>query len=183
MAQTTKNHKAIFLDRDGTINLDKGYVYKIEDFVWLPKALDAMKLLACHGFALIIVTNQSGIARKFYTEEDLSILEAYIQKTLKTYNCQITAFYHCPHLPEITGPCHCRKPAPGMLLQAQKDYQLNLKASWLIGDRLSDIKAAQAANVAPIKLGSGTTQDDQVARDLGIPICPDLYAAAKYIVN
>ncbi|MBQ7586271.1 MAG: HAD family hydrolase [Desulfovibrionaceae bacterium] len=175
--------KAIFLDRDGTINENTGYVHRIEDFKWLPGAIEALKILHQANYLLIVVSNQSGIARHYYTEEDLHSLEEAINQILQKEACPIRAFYHCPHLPLLTGPCKCRKPEPGMILQAMVEHHLNHNLSWMIGDHLSDVEAGFKAQVKTIKLGEGLSLEDQKAKELGALIFKDLYTAAKFIVS
>jgi D-glycero-D-manno-heptose 1,7-bisphosphate phosphatase len=144
--------KAAFLDRDGVINKDKAYVHRWEDFEFVPGAIEGMKKLQDSGYALVIVTNQSGLARGFYTEEEYLQLTEALRRHLASHGLQMTGIYHCPHHPKgtvtaISIDCNCRKPAPGMLLQAAREHGLSLPDSILIGDKHSDIEAARAAGV------------------------------------
>jgi len=146
------NNKAVFLDRDGVINLDKGYVYRWEDFEFLPGAVDAMRRFSQAGYALIIVSNQSGIARGYYSESQYQELTSSIEDYLARRGVHLTGVYHCPHhvdgkIKELSIHCECRKPAPGMLLQAMRDHDLDMAQSILVGDKISDIQAAHAAGV------------------------------------
>lgn len=136
-------NKAIFLDRDGTINVEKHYLYKIEDFVFLPGVIDALKKLQDAGFLLIIITNQSGIARGYYSEEDFHKLNDWMMDFLRSNGVMITAIYYCPHLPEAKieryrKSCQCRKPLLGMFEKAVSDYNINLSQSFAIGDKMRD---------------------------------------------
>jgi D-glycero-D-manno-heptose 1,7-bisphosphate phosphatase len=145
-------NKAVFLDRDGVINLDKGYVYRWEDFEFLPGAVDAMRRFSQAGYALIIVSNQSGIARGYYSESQYQELTSRIEDYLAQRGVHLTGVYHCPHhvdgvIKKLSIHCECRKPAPGMLLQAMRDHDLDMAQSILVGDKSSDTKAAQAAGV------------------------------------
>ena len=176
-------NKAIFLDRDGTLNEDTGYVYTLEAFKWLPGVIQALKLFKEAGYLLIVVSNQSGIARNYYTTQDLMLLQDQVNAELATHNATIDFWYHCPHLPEITGPCSCRKPAPGLLLDAIKAHNIDPKRSYMIGDRFKDVQAGKAASVTPIKLGLGQDPEDLKAQELGSLIFPDLLTAAKFILD
>ena len=128
--------RAIFLDRDGTLNKDTGYVHRKEDWHWLPGVVEALKRFHAVGYALVVVSNQSGLARGMYDLAALHELEAWINADLEAKGAAIDAWYYCPHLPEITGPCSCRKPAPGLILRAAYVKQQTIR-----------IKAPAAANL------------------------------------
>ncbi|MDR0666198.1 MAG: D-glycero-beta-D-manno-heptose 1,7-bisphosphate 7-phosphatase [Campylobacteraceae bacterium] len=146
--------KAIFLDRDGVINIDKGYVYKKEDFIFVPDIFETLRYLLNRGYLLFIVTNQSGIARGYYSEEDFLKLTKQMMHEFAKQNIKITKLYYCPHAPETN--CPCRKPNPKMLLDAQKEFDIDMSASWLIGDKQSDIEAGVKAGVKNlIYMGEG----------------------------
>lgn len=136
-------NKAIFLDRDGTINVEKHYLYRQEDFEFLLGAVDALKLLQDAGYLLIIITNQSGIARGYYSEEDFLKLNQWMIDTLKGQGVLITDVYYCPHLPNASiekyrKNCDCRKPKLGLFEEAISDYDINLAESYAIGDKIRD---------------------------------------------
>ncbi len=144
--------KAAFLDRDGVINLDRAYVSRWEEFEFVPGAIDAMRRLKEAGYALVVVTNQSGIARGYYGEAQYQALTAAMKQALADAGAAVDAVYHCPHHPkgevaELAIECDCRKPAPGMILRAAQDLNLSLPDSILVGDKPSDIEAARAAGV------------------------------------
>lgn len=144
--------KAAFLDRDGVINIDKGYVYRWRDFEFVPGAIDAMKTLKNLGFEIIVVTNQSGIARGYYSENDFFNLSSSILNFLASEGVQIAGIYYCPHhtdglIKRFAIACNCRKPSPGMLLKAKDDHNIDFSASILVGDKSSDILAARNAGV------------------------------------
>ncbi len=144
--------KAAFLDRDGVINEDKAYVHRWEDFEFLPGAIEGMKILQGAGYALVIVTNQSGLARGYYTEAQYNALNKTMRQHLAEKGVKLEGVYHCPHhprgcVPALTVDCDCRKPKPGLLLQAAQELGLSLPDSVLIGDKRSDIGAARAAGV------------------------------------
>lgn len=137
--------KAVFLDRDGTINIDKGYVHKIEDFEYLPGALEGLELLQKKEYVLFFVTNQSGIARGLYTEEQYKELEEWMIKDLQMKGIEIEKVFYCPHHPqavreEYRVECNCRKPNVGLFLKAAEEYQICLDEAILIGDRWRDLE-------------------------------------------
>ena len=140
-------NKALFIGRDGTINIEKHYVYKKEDFVFMPGIFDLLKHFTDNGYLIFIITNQSGIARGFYSEEDYNRLTSWMLNEFELKGIKITKVYHCPHHPDITGPCNCRKPKPGMILQAIKEFNINPSVSVLIGDKKSDILAGENAGI------------------------------------
>ena len=175
--------RAVFLDRDGTLNKDVGYVHRKEDWQWLPGVAEALKRLRAVGYVLVVVSNQSGIARGMYDREALRLLEEWVNAELSAKNAAIDAWYYCPHLPEITGPCECRKPEPGLLLQAARDLDLDLANSWMIGDRVRDVQAGLAAGCQSILLhpeGSDNSDDDDVPD--GVAVVPHLPAATVRIL-
>ena len=141
--------KAAFLDRDGVINVDRGYVFKIEDFEFMPGALEAIKLLNDCGRLVFVVTNQSGIGRGYYTESQFQELTTYMLGEIERTGGKIEKVYYCPHHPEGSGAyrkdCDCRKPKPGMILAAAEDYNLDLDSCFLIGDKATDLAAAEEA--------------------------------------
>jgi D-glycero-D-manno-heptose 1,7-bisphosphate phosphatase len=144
--------KAAFLDRDGVINQDRAYVHRWEDFEFVPGAIEGMRRLQEAGYALVIVTNQSGLARGYYTEAQYQALTAALREELARQGVKLDGVYHCPHhpkgtVPELSIDCDCRKPAPGMVLQAARELGLSLPDSLLIGDKPGDIEAARAAGV------------------------------------
>ncbi len=133
------------MDRDGIINLDKGYVSTSEEFEFVPGIFEALKTAQDLGYLLIIVTNQSGIGREFYTQAQFDSLTVWLLDQFHLQGITITQVYHCPHAPH--AGCDCRKPKPGMILQAQKDWDIDLTQSWFIGDQFSDLGAAVAAGI------------------------------------
>lgn len=136
-------NKAVFLDRDGTLNVEKHYLYKIEDFEFLPGVIEGLKLLQEAGYLLIVITNQSGIGRGYYSEEDFNILNHWMLETLEENGVTVNAVYYCPHLPDAQvekyrKECECRKPKLGMFLQAIEDFEIDLNKSYVIGDKIRD---------------------------------------------
>ena len=137
--------KVVFLDRDGVINKEIGYLHKIKDFVFIEGVFEACKHFLSLGYEIIIITNQSGIARGFYKEEDFLKLNKWMLEKFYEKDIRIHDVFHCPHGPEDN--CCCRKPKPGLFLQAIEKYGIETSKSWAIGDKESDIEAARNAGV------------------------------------
>jgi len=151
--------KAIFLDRDGTINVEKDYIYKSEDLVFEEGSIEALKTFKNLGYILIVVSNQSGIARGYFTEEDLNIFNNNMNEILKKNGVEITEFYCCPHHPDGIGEykkvCECRKPNNKMIEDAIKKYNINREKSYMIGDKTSDIGAGLKSNLKTVLVKTG----------------------------
>lgn len=144
--------KAIFLDRDGVINEDHGYTFLPEDFDFLEGVFPACRRFVSSGYKLIVVTNQSGIARGYYSEEEFETVTDYMLEKFRQQGINIDAVYHCPHhakegFGDYKVECDCRKPKPGMLLKAALEYNIDLSESVMIGDKVSDMQAGKAAGV------------------------------------
>ena len=182
----SKARKAVFLDRDGVINrnLNK-YVLSIESVQIIPRSLQAIANLAKSEYAVVIVTNQSAIGRGLITEEIAQNINNFILEKIQSTNGIIDGIYLCPHHPKT--PCVCRKPNPGMLIQAAAELNLDLENSWLVGDAITDIQAAIAANVKPVMVGTGrgTEQAANLNSDklAHVPFVKDLYEAIEYILS
>lgn len=150
--RATPDVQAVFLDRDGTINLNHpGYVKEIKDFVFATGAVQAFKKLSKTGYKIIVITNQSGIGRKIMTENGLKKIHRWMVQELKKKGARIDGIYYCSHHPD--AGCSCRKPMPGLFLRAAKDFNINLSKSWMVGDDKKDILAARRANIKAIKIG------------------------------
>lgn len=146
--------KAVFLDRDGVINRkmpDTPYITQVSEFHFLPGVREALSIFKKLGFLLVLITNQRGIARGFMTGEDLEAVHDYMQGELRKEYAPLDAIYHCPH--EEFEYCNCRKPEPGMILSASRDLDIDLDASYMVGDSLCDIGAGQGAGVRTISIG------------------------------
>ncbi|HEY9025785.1 MAG TPA: D-glycero-beta-D-manno-heptose 1,7-bisphosphate 7-phosphatase [Burkholderiaceae bacterium] len=160
---------AAFIDRDGVINAELHYVHRIEDFHILPGVFDGLRTLARAGFALVVVTNQAGIARGLYDEAAFERLTDHMQARMAAEGIALEAVYHCPHHPAgsvaaYAVECDCRKPAPGMLLRAAREHHLDLARSVMIGDKPSDTQAGRAAGVAlTVLVESGHALPDDAA--------------------
>ena len=157
MIGSPKHRVAVFLDRDGTINIEKQYLYRYEDWEWIAGAIGAIKKFNEAGVLVIVITNQAGVARGMYNRADVDFLHERVSKELQTYGAHIDAYYYCPHHPEFGNKmaCSCRKPAPGLLFKAQKEWDIDLNRSAIFGDKASDIKAGQAAGVELFLVSTG----------------------------
>ncbi|NPA59956.1 MAG: D-glycero-beta-D-manno-heptose 1,7-bisphosphate 7-phosphatase [Epsilonproteobacteria bacterium] len=139
--------KALFLDRDGVINVEKEYLFKIEDFEFIDGIFNLCRYYQSLGYIIIVVTNQSGIARGYYTEDDFNKLTSWMKDRFLDEGITIKKVYFCPHHPDITGVCLCRKPKPAMLLDAANEFDIDLKNSVMIGDKQRDIEAGLNAGL------------------------------------
>ena len=144
-----ETRNVLFLDRDGVINVDVGYLSGPAQLEFIPGAIEAMKEAQTRGYDIIVVTNQSGVARGYYTEEDVQALHAEMSRRLEAEGVHILAYYYCPHHPEGTveaykKACDCRKPNPGMLTKAIEEWHVDVDGSFLVGDKPSDVEAAEA---------------------------------------
>ena len=163
--------KAAFLDRDGVINIDRAYVHKIDDFEWIPGVLGAARRLHDAGFSLVVVTNQSGIGRGYYSEEDFDRLTNWMKARFAEAGAPLAGVYFCPHHPEkaldkYRIDCGCRKPRPGMLLQAAEDLDLDLARSVMFGDKPGDATAGKLAGCAErVILGANGSDEPSDAPD------------------
>ena len=139
--------KALFLDRDGVINIEKDYLYKIEDFEFIDGIIELCKYYQSLGYKIFVVTNQSGIARGYYSEHDFSKLSDWMVREFVKQGITVQKVYHCPHHPDIDGECECRKPHAKMLLDARDEFELDMKNSIIIGDKERDIEAGLNAGL------------------------------------
>ena len=178
--------RAIFLDRDGTLNEDLGYVHRPGDWRWLPGVPETLARFRQAGWLLVVASNQSGIARGYFAREDLARLERGVDAELTPLNAAPDAWDHCPHLPEITGPCLCRKPLPGLIFQACEDLGIEPGASWMLGDRERDVAAGLAAGCRAGLVRPDTDGDEARAVRAafpGTPVWPNLAAACDAILG
>lgn len=154
-------NKAVFLDRDGTINADKNYLYRAEDFEFLPGAVEALRMLQSHGFLLIIITNQSGIARGYYTENDFLSLTEWMLERLKESGVNIAKVYYCPHLPDAKIPeyrkiCDCRKPETGLFEEAAREFDVDMAKSFAVGDKMRDCSVCEKTECRGFIIGGNS---------------------------
>jgi D-glycero-D-manno-heptose 1,7-bisphosphate phosphatase len=147
-------NKAVFLDRDGVLNHEMGdYIRSVEDFQILDN-FEALKTLQQRGYLLLIATNQGGLAKGWYTENELGKMHTYLKEEYGKHGVEFTDIFYCPHHPDYTGVCDCRKPKPGLLLQGIEKYNIDPAQSYFIGDRERDMQAAAAAGVKGILIDS-----------------------------
>tara|TARA_B100001093_G_scaffold423202_1_gene416030 strand:- start:1113 stop:1631 length:519 start_codon:yes stop_codon:yes gene_type:complete len=152
-------NKAIFLDRDGVINHDFGYVYKISDFRLIDGVTDALKFFQLKEYLLIIVTNQSGIGRGFFTEQEFQEINSHMLKIFKNDSININSIYYCPHHPNDN--CKCRKPKNYLIEKAIKEYKIDRKISYFIGDKYSDMLASQKSKLKKFFLVNSHLDNDE----------------------
>ena len=162
-------NKAVFLDRDGTINIEKGYLHKIEDFVLLPGAAEAVSEMNRLGYKVIVITNQSGIARGFYTEDDMQTLHSHMKDVLASKNAAVDAIYFCPHHPEAQvsryrKDCGCRKPKAGLFIKAAEDFDIDFERSWAVGDRIRDILPAKQLGMKSALVLTGHKKAEEICQ-------------------
>lgn len=181
--------RAVFLDRDGTINVEKNYLHRIEDFEFIPGVPQALKKLQDAGFLLVVVTNQSGVARGYYTLDDVDVVHQYMRAKLLESGVNIDGIYVCPHHPtkghsSYRKSCNCRKGKPGMLLQAAEDLNINLKKSYMVGDKLADLEAGDAAGCRSLLVRTGYGADLILPTHLAnVLVTDDLPMAAECIMR
>lgn len=168
------NNKVIFLDRDGTINVEKNYLYKIEDWEFEEGVIEALKKLQDLGFKLIVISNQSGIGRKYYTKEDADKIFRYMENELKKKGIIITKSYYCPHYNE---ECDCRKPKLGLFYQAQREFNIELSHSYAIGDKIRDLSICSKE---PVK-GFLLHNNEEEINSNNVIRCKNILEAAKKI--
>lgn len=177
-------NKAVFLDRDGTINIEKHYLYKIEDFEFLPGVLQGLKKIQDLGYLLVIITNQSGIARGYYTEDDYNKLTKYMLSILESNGIHISKVYYCPHLkdaviPKFRKDCDCRKPRLGLFYKAKQELKIDMSRSWAIGDNLRDCEICNYSDCKGILISN----DNHIEVDGTIHVVPDFFEAVELIIN
>lgn len=172
--------KAVFLDRDGVINIEKEYLYEIEEFEFIDGLFDCLKKLQENGFLLFIITNQSGIARGYYTCDDFKRLNSWMIDKFDEKGIKISQVEFCPHGPDDN--CSCRKPKTGMIDNILKNHCVDLENSWLVGDKVSDIKCAMNANIKnTIQVKTGHNFDEK--NSPATYICQSIKDVCKIIIS
>lgn len=177
-----KMNKAVFLDRDGTLNIDYGYVHKIDDFHFIEGSIEALKKLKEMGYLLVLVTNQSGIARGYFTEQEFLQLTEWMDWSLADRGVDLNGIYYCPHHPEaklaeFKQDCDCRKPKSGMLLQAIEELNIDPARSIMIGDKIEDLFAGQGAKIRTnilVRTGKEVTAKEEDEADYVLDSIADL---------
>jgi D-glycero-D-manno-heptose 1,7-bisphosphate phosphatase len=174
---------AVFLDRDGTLNRETGYLHDWAAWRWLPGAPQALARLYGRGYRLVVVSNQSGLARGMYGTEAVDALHRRVNEDLAGFGAAVEAFYYCPHHPAFTGDCPCRKPKPGLLLRAVEELGLECGHSWMVGDKIVDIQAGRAAGCRTILVRTGYGREAEPEAPADLPVVDDLPAAADFIIR
>jgi D-glycero-D-manno-heptose 1,7-bisphosphate phosphatase len=174
---------AVFLDRDGTVIADADYLADPDRLALIPGADAAIRRLKEAGYAVVLVTNQSGIARGLYTEADYRAVAARLDQVLATAGAAVTGTYFCPHHPDFDGPCDCRKPGTGLYLRAAREHGLDPAASWYVGDKLSDVIPARELGGRGIlvRTGYGAESEDRLPPEFRV--ADDLSQAADVILG
>lgn len=178
--------RAAFIDRDGVINVDRNYVHKIRDFEFISGSIDGLRLLSRKGYLLIVITNQAGIAKGYYTVEDYQRLTDYMKDELQKHSVTLDGVFYCPHHPngvveEFSVTCKCRKPAAGMIEEAKMQFSIDLCSSVIIGDKASDIEAGVFAGIETrilVRSGHSISAADEYS---ATAVMSNLFEAAKFI--
>ncbi|TFG91804.1 MAG: D-glycero-beta-D-manno-heptose 1,7-bisphosphate 7-phosphatase [Syntrophobacterales bacterium] len=183
-----KNNGAVFLDRDGTINEEVGYLDSLGKLRIFPAAFDAVRMINESGMKVVVVTNQSGVARGLFDEAFVKELHEHIDTTFKSKGARIDRFYYCPHHPpegigRYVVSCSCRKPEPGMLLQASEDLAIDLPASYMVGDTARDIGSANRAGATGILVKTGYGKEVAPSGIRAAYIAEDILDAAQWILG
>lgn len=176
--------RAVFLDRDGTIAEDPGFLHRPSQVRLLPGSAEAIRRLHQAGFLVVTVSNQSGIARGLYTVADYTAVQRRLTELLAAHDAYLDASYFCPHLPEVNGPCPCRKPGTKLFVDARAALGIDFARSFWVGDRLSDVAPAQVLGGRGILVETGRGAEHRAqAAALGVIVVPDLLAASDEIVR
>jgi D-glycero-D-manno-heptose 1,7-bisphosphate phosphatase len=179
----TELRPAVFIDRDGTMIVERAYLCEPAGVEVIPGVFEALALLREAEFALVIVTNQAGIAQGYYSVEDYHAVASRLDELLDEAGVSVDAAYHCPHHPDMGGPCPCRKPATGMYLDAAQELGLDVGRSYYVGDKLSDVTPALELGGRGILVRTGYGNELEVSAPASIPVVDDLAAAAKLITS
>lgn len=173
---------AVFLDRDGTINVEVNYLHQ-PALVRLEQTVGtAIARLNAAGWPVVVITNQSGIARSYYTEADMHAVHQRIAELLEPFGAHIDAWYWCAHHPEVTGACACRKPGTALFEQAAHEHNLTLRGSWMVGDKLLDVEAGINVGARSIMVASGYGSSDQARLPAQVQFAPTLIDAVELIL-
>jgi histidinol-phosphate phosphatase family protein len=173
----------VFLDRDGTIIEDSGYVGRPRDVVLVPGAAEAIRRFNVAGVPVIVITNQSGIARGYFSADDYERVRGHVDELLAAAGARIDASFHCPHHPDFTGPCACRKPGRKLFDDAARECRIDPARSWFVGDRWRDVEPARAFGGRGILVPGPHTPPDELARaERDAEVAPSLAAVADLVL-
>lgn len=173
--------RAVFLDRDGTINMDSNYLRDPDEFQLIPGTGEAIKALNDAGWLVIVITDQSGIGRGWLTEETLNLIHQRMATHLAVYGAHVDAIYHCPHTPY--DQCSCRKPSPEMVFRAAQEHNIDLRKSWFVGDRAKDVETGHRAGCHPALVLTGFGQGELFSAGHTDVVAEDLYGVVKTILG
>ena len=180
-------NKCIFLDRDGTINIEKNYLHKIEEFEWEEGAVEAIKIFKKLGYKIIVITNQSGIGRGYYSEKDVELLHEKVNEKLAKEGAAVDAIYFCPHFPggieEYNKECSCRKPGIGNFERGRKEFDIDYAKSYMVGDRISDLEPALRLGMTPVLVKTGYGVKELEKLYFKSEIYENLYQFSKQLEN
>jgi D-glycero-D-manno-heptose 1,7-bisphosphate phosphatase len=186
-------NRAIFIDRDGTLNEEVGYITGISQFRLFDFAAQSIKMINDAGWYAVIITNQAGIARGQYTEAFLRHLHAEMESSLRQRGARLDAIYYCPHHPDFGVPpyrqdCNCRKPKPGLIDKASRDLSLDLKECYVIGDRIRDVETGHAAGARSVMVMTGYGREEYADQRMALTrqpdhVCENLLEAVRWILN
>jgi D-glycero-D-manno-heptose 1,7-bisphosphate phosphatase len=182
MSESGGGRRAVFVDRDGTIIRERKYLADPAGVELLPGAADGLAALAAGGFAVIIVTNQSGIARGYFDERAYGAVQETVVAALARRGVAVLASYHCPHHPDYTGPCDCRKPADALFRRAAREHDLDLSACAFVGDRLRDLEPARSCGGFAVLVRTGPRDDETGSAPAWVAVATDLVDAAGMII-
>jgi D-glycero-D-manno-heptose 1,7-bisphosphate phosphatase len=182
-----RNIRAVFLDRDGTINVDNEYVHRVEDFEFVPGAIEGLQLLARANIDIIVVTNQAGIAKGIFSETDLAAVNQHMMTELLRHGVKLAGIYFCPHHPKATitryrKVCPCRKPSPGLLVTAMRALGIAPSEAVMVGDKNSDVEAGRAVGLTTYLVETGYGASEKGATNATY-VVPDLLRAVHHIVE
>ncbi len=175
--------RAVFLDRDGTLLVERHYLADPAGVEFVPGAFEALGVLRSLGYRLVVVTNQSGIGRGMYSEDDYRRVAERVDERLAEAGCFLDGTYYCPHHPESSDPCPCRKPGTGMYEAAARELGVSLADSWYVGDRIRDVLPALALGGKGILVRTGYGRDEEPDLPEGVEVADDLNAAAALIAG
>jgi D-glycero-D-manno-heptose 1,7-bisphosphate phosphatase len=184
-------NRAVFLDRDGTVIEEVGYLNRLDRVAFFPWSVDAIRVLNEAGLLVVMVTNQAGVARGYFTEELVRETHALMDRRLAAGRARVDAYYYCPHHPDgVAGPfrrnCECRKPKPGMILQAARDLDIDIAGSFVIGDRWLDIETGRAAGTRAVLVRTGYGQNEERRPEGAVTadyVADNLMDAASWILQ
>ncbi len=179
-------NRAVFVDRDGTLIAEQNYLADPDAVEFTRGAPEALVRLRLAGFLVVVISNQAGVARGFFGVDTVEAIQQRIDSMLEGRGARVDGWYYCPHHPDFSGPCRCRKPEPGMLLDAMRDLDLDAGSSWMIGDRWTDLEAGGRVGARGIlvRTGYGEAEAHSPRPEVAVvAVLPDLLAAAEFILD